>query len=221
MSQAKELSQKAASPAGLLEMCAQIYARCLFLLQHLEGLAPLLMRFILVPVFWMAGTHKIDLSTGLPFDSIVQWFANPDWGLGMPMPELMAFMAGWTEIIGAVLLAVGLATRLIAIPLLVTMIVAALSVHWEFGWQAIADASAPFANDRVMESVDRLAKAKDLLKEHGNYSWLTGRGSIVILNNGIEFAAIYIVMLLGLLFGGGGRYVSADYYIARMAKPSP
>jgi uncharacterized membrane protein YphA (DoxX/SURF4 family) len=98
---------------------------------------------------------------------------------------------------------------------MVTMLVAAFSAHWDNGWQAIADPSAPFANERVLESAERLARAKDILKEHGNYSWLTGRGSLVILNSGIEFAATYFIMLLSLFFSGGGRFVSVDYWLDR------
>ena len=79
---------------------------------------------------------------------------------------------------------------------------------------AISDASSWLANDRVMEASERLAKAKDILREHGNYGWLTGRGSVVVLNNGIEFAITYFVMLLSLFFTGAGRYVSVDYWIA-------
>ena len=101
---------------------------------------------------------------------------------------------------------------------MVTMAVAAFTAHWDNGWQAIADAGAPFANERVMESVERLSAAKELLKEHGNYSWLTGRGSLVVLNNGIEFAASYFVMLLSLFFMGGGRYTSIDYWLNRQFK---
>jgi uncharacterized membrane protein YphA (DoxX/SURF4 family) len=33
-------------------------------------------------------------------------------------------------------------------------------------------------------------------------------------NNGIEFAAIYSLMLLILLFSGGGRYLSLDYWVS-------
>jgi uncharacterized membrane protein YphA (DoxX/SURF4 family) len=51
------------------------------------------------------------------------------------------------------------------------------------------------------------------LQTHGNYGWLTEHGSVVILNNGIEFAATYFVMLLVLFFYGAGRYVSADHWI--------
>ncbi len=184
-------------------------------LNLLEGIAPLLLRLYLIPIFWMAGTKKIDFSTLMPFEGTVAWFGNPDWGLGLPVPTLMAFMAGWTEILGAVFLAAGFAVRWISLPLMITMLVAALTAHWAFGWQAISDPGAPFANERVMESANRLAVAKDILKEHGNYSWLTGRGSLVVLNNGIEFAVTYFIMLLSLFFTGGGRYTSLDYWLGR------
>ena len=194
----------------------QVFGR----LNLLEGFAPLLLRLYLIPVLWMAGTHKIDLTTLMPFENTVAWFGNPEWGLGLPLPTLMAFMAGWTEILGAIFLAGGFAVRWISIPLMVTMLVAAFTAHWEFGWQAIADAGAPFANERVMESADKLAAAKSILREHGNYDWLTSSGSVVILNSGIEFAATYFVMLFALLFTGGGRYTRIDYWLSRRFKPS-
>lgn len=194
---------------------AAMYGRALQYLENFSGLGALAIRIFLVPVFWMAGSRKIDFSTMLPYEATVAWFGNPDWGLGLPAPELMAFLAGWTEILGAILLAIGLAVRFIAIPLIFTMIVAALTAHWDNGFQAIADPSAPFANERVQESAARLTKAKAILEEHGNYQWLTSRGSIVILNNGIEFAVIYFLMLLSLLFSGGGRFFSVDDYVRR------
>ncbi len=61
----------------------------------------------------------------------------------------------------------------------------------------------------------RVAVAKSLLKDNGNYSWLTEKGSFVVLNNGIEFAATYLVMLLSLFFTGGGRFFSLDYWLKR------
>ena len=176
----------------------------------LDGLAALGLRLYLVPVFWMAGSSKMA-----SFAATTEWFGNSDWGLGLPFPAVLAFLATATELLGAGLLLLGLATRWIAVPLAVTMIVAALSVHWQFGWQAIADASAPFANARVAESVDKLAAARSLLEAHGNYDWLTASGNIVILNNGIEFAATYLLMLLALMVMGGGRHVSADYWLRR------
>lgn len=175
---------------------------------HLQGIASLGLRLYLAPIFWMAGTQKLGA-----FEDTVAWFGNPDWGLGLPLPWLMAALATGTEVAGAVLLVLGLATRLIALPLMVTMLVAAVTVHWEHGWQAIADPSAPFANALVEEAPRKLEMARSILKEYGNYDWLTSSGKFVILSNGIEFAATYFLMLLALVFLGGGRYVSADYWL--------
>lgn len=44
---------------------------------------------------------------------------------------------------------------------------------------------------------------------------ITGEGGFVVLNNGIEFAATYFIMLLALFFIGAGRYLSVDDWIAR------
>lgn len=173
-------------------------------LQHLDWLAPLAMRLYLVPVFWMAGTQKI---AGI--DNTIEWFGNPEWGLGLPFPALLAYLAAYSEAIGALLLLIGLATRWISIPLMITMLVAAFAVHWDNGWAAIADSSA-------REVAVRLGAAKDILQENGNYAWLTEKGNFVILNNGIELAVTYFIMLLSLLFTGGGRYVSVDYYLSRL-----
>ena len=63
-----------------------------------------------------------------------------------------------------------------------------------------------------------MERAKDILREHGNYDWLTEKGSFVILNNGIEFATTYFIMLMVLFFWGGGRYLSLDYYFDRSAR---
>lgn len=170
----------------------------------------LLLRLYLAPIFWMAGTSKFTA-----FEDTVTWFGNPDWGLGLPFPWLMAFLATTTELAGAVLLALGLMTRLISLPLIATMLVAIMAVHWENGWQAIADVNAPFANENVMAAPEKLARVHDILQEHGNYEWLTASGKLVILNNGIEFAATYLIMLLALIGLGAGKYHSLDYWIAR------
>lgn len=177
----------------------------------LDFLAPLALRLYLAPVFWMAGTNKID-----GFDNTVAWFGNPDWGLGLPFPWLMAFLATTTEVVGAIGLLLGLAVRWLAIPLMVTMLVAAFAVHWENGWQAVADPSFCLFDCASAEAAaERLDAAKSILREHGNYEWLTAEGSFVVLNNGIEWAATYFVMLLTLFFIGAGRYVSLDHWIAR------
>jgi uncharacterized membrane protein YphA (DoxX/SURF4 family) len=185
----------------LADTCYSIHSALFGRLSILDGLAPLALRLYLVPVFWMAGTTKL---AGI--EDTIAWFGNPEWGLGLPFPALMAYLAAYTEAIGAILLALGLATRWISIPLMVTMLVAIFAVHWDNGWAAIADS-------QVEEVSTRLERAREILQEHGNYDWLTARGGFVILNNGIEFAVTYLAMLFALFFSGGGRFVSVDYWL--------
>ena len=195
----------------LLNALRQQYDRALHLARPLDGVPPLLLRLILAPVMIQAGWTKL---TG--FESTVRWFEG---SLGLPLPELMVVLVIGAEFVGGILLLVGLATRLVAIPLMVTMLVAAFAVHWENGWLAISDASSWLANDRVMEAAERKAEIRSILREHGDYRWLTGRGSVTILNNGIEFAAMYFVMLLSLFFTGGGRFTSLDDWLRRLFAP--
>lgn len=192
---------------ALAQLYYSIHTAIFSRLRHLDGLAPLAIRLYLAHVFWMAGKQKI---AGM--ESTIEWFGNPDWGLGLPFPTVLAYLAAYTEAIGALLLLVGLATRWISIPLLITMLVAIFTVHWDNGWVAIADSG-------VQDIAVRLGTAREILQEHGNYAWLTEKGSFVILNNGIEFGVTYLLMLLSLLFTGGGRYVSLDYYLAKVVPP--
>ncbi|GFD70894.1 DoxD-like inner membrane protein [Tenacibaculum sp. KUL113] len=155
------------------------------------------------------------------FENIVDWFGNEDYGLGLPAPLVMAFLATAAELVGGIFLLFGALTRLVSIPLLITMLVAMFSVHAKNGWLAIADASSwladgtIFYNQSVMEAPQKLNAAKSLLQEYGHYDWLTSSGNLVILNNGVEFAATYFVMLFVLLVYGGGRFVSVDYLISK------
>ena len=180
-------------------------------LRHIDFLGPLALRLYLVPVFYAAGMNKID-----GIEGVIDWFGNDQWGLGLPFPTLLAWLATLTEVVGAGLLLVGFATRLIAIPLMVTMIVAAVTVHWQNGWQAVHDLKSPFANDMAAGASERLGKAKEILQEHANYDWLTETGSFIVSNSGIEWAATYFVMLLALFCYGPGK-ASVDHLLARTA----
>jgi len=186
--------------------------------ESVDFIGPLLLRIYLVPVFWVAANNKWN-----PFDSdsslegTIAWFEH---SLELPFPVLNAYMAWSAEYFGAILLALGLATRWISIPLMFTMIVAVVTVHLENGWQALHDPMSAFAAENAVEAIDRLDRAKSILKEHGNYDWLTEHGSIVSLNNGIEFAATYFIMLLALFVIGGGKYISLDYWIAKKYRQS-
>lgn len=181
-----------------------------------DFLGPLALRLYLVPVFWVAANNKWNpFDSTSSIDSTAEWFGNAEWGLGLPLPYLNAYLAWGAEYFGAILLLLGLATRWISIPLLITMIVAMATVHWQHGWQALHDPRSPFPSEHAGDAIERLAAAKDILREHGDYQWLTEYGSFVVSNNGIEWAATYLVMLLALVCVGGGRFVSLDYWIAR------
>lgn len=176
-----------------------------------DFLAPLLLRLYLAPIFWMAGTSKYN-----SFEDTAAWFGNSEWGLGLPFPELMTFLAMSTEMAGAIMLLFGFGVRWISMPLMFTMLIAIFSVHWVNGWQAVADVKFCLFNCvDAQAAAERLSAAKELLKTNGNYDWLTEQGSLVVLNNGIEFGATYFIMLLALFFIGAGKFVSADYWISK------
>lgn len=177
----------------------------------LDFIAPLLLRIFLAPIFILAGYGKLTA-----LEDTAYYFGE---FLGMPAPMLMAFLAGAAEFFGGIAILVGLATRWFAIPLMFTMIVAAATAHWQNGWHALPETTLTvpweWRMDMIEGAVERREMAREILKEHGNYGWLTEYGSITILKNGIEFAATYFLMLLVLFFYGGGRYVSMDYWVLK------
>ena len=179
-------------------------------LKILDFLAPLALRLYLVPIFWVAGSKKFA-----DFANTVEWFGNEEMGLGLPVPYLLVFLVALVEVLGALFLLLGFGVRLISIPLMVTMVGAGFTVHLKNGWLAIAEGSGIFSNERTAGAVERLDIVKNLMNNYGNYDWLTENGSVVILNNGIEFAATYFIMLLVLFFIGAGNYVSVDYWLKR------
>ncbi len=191
-----------------------IFHRLLDKTRHLDFLGPLALRLYLAPIFWAAGTNKLS-----HFESTAQWFGNAEWGLGLPMPGVLAALAIAAEIGGAVALLAGVAVRWAAIPLMITMAVAAVTAHWTNGWHALPESELTvpweWRTDLIEMAADRKAAAVSLLETHGHYGWLTEAGSFTILKNGIEFAATYFIMLLVLFFTGAGRYASIDYWLKR------
>lgn len=184
-----------------------MYDAFLHAITRVDFLAPLALRLYLAPVFWMAGTQKLS-----DIESTAAWFGNPEWGLGLPMPVLMAWLAGLAEAGGAIFLVLGFGVRLTTIPLMITMAVATFTVHWQNGWLAIAEgANSLFSTERTIAATERLDRVRNILQEHGNYDWLTEHGRVVMLNNGVEFAVTYWVMLMALLFLGAGRWCSVDH----------
>lgn len=213
--------------AQILQSAQWLYHQVFSRVEHLDGVASLLLRLILAPVLIGAGWTKINGTN---------WFASRLDDFPFPFnvlpPDLSWWLAAVTEFGGGIALLLGLGTRIVAIPLAVTMFVAAYAVHLDNGWAAIAPsrpaaaclegADAGFleraikcqkVNERTLEAAKRLAEAKALLREHGDYRYLNGSGALVKLNNGIEFAAIYMAMLVALIIIGGGRYFSLDHYL--------
>lgn len=205
------------------------YQTVLNRLQQLHFIPLLAIRLYLAPVFIMAGYHKYA-----NFESMVAWFSNSDWGLGLPFASLLVTLTIVAELVGGIALLLGVFVRGFSLMLLVAMAVAMIKVHWHNGWHAVTptDPNTSIAQlfsfsqagqDSLQNSIEagqRLHKAKEILQTHGNFEWLTETGNFVILNNGIEFGMTYFIMLLVLLCLGAGRFVSIDDWIKQLYQKS-
>jgi putative oxidoreductase len=96
-------------------------------LTKFQSIPLLLLRLVLAYGFFVPAKMKWG-----NIDGIAQWFES----LGYPLPTLNAYMAATTETLGVVLLTLGLATRLISIPLMFVMVIAILTVHMGNGFDA-------------------------------------------------------------------------------------
>jgi putative oxidoreductase len=92
--------------------------RILAVVKKLDWLALLVARLTVGILFVSTGWGKVN-----NLGKITQYFTE----LGIPMPAFNATLASFTELIGGSLLVLGLASRLAAIPLVVTMVVAILT----------------------------------------------------------------------------------------------
>ena len=96
-------------------------------LNTLADLPPLFFRLVLSYGFYGPATRKLN-----NFDSVVQWFGD----MGFPLPTLSVFLVTVTETAGFILLFLGLATRIITVPMMVVMLVAIFAVHIGNGFAA-------------------------------------------------------------------------------------
>ena len=94
--------------------------RALGLLGRLHWLACLLGRLAVGLLFLSTGRGKVH---SLPM--VTAFFEK----LHIPAPGLNAVVVGYSELIGGTLLVIGLATRLAALPLIVSMVVAILTAR--------------------------------------------------------------------------------------------
>ena len=105
----------------------ELYRKASNKLNRLNDVSLLFLRLVLAYGFYKPATMKWGNISG-----IAEWFG----GMGIPFPALNAYLAASTEMAAVVLLPLGLATRIISIPLIFTMIVAIVTVHWSNGFNA-------------------------------------------------------------------------------------
>lgn len=80
-----------------------------------------------IRLYWGWGFFQTGKGKLMNLDRTTQFFHD----LGIPLPGLNATLAGATECFGGLLLLIGLASRLTAIPLLFTMLIAYLTAESE------------------------------------------------------------------------------------------
>ncbi len=99
-----------------------------------DWVALLPIRLLMAYEFGRAGLMKLNGSN---------WFANVQDNFPFPFNvvpvEISWFLATWTEILGAIGLALGLFTRFWALGLVVLTFVAIAGVHWPDSWDSLAE----------------------------------------------------------------------------------
>ncbi len=110
-----------------------VYDKMIALLNDCAApLPPLLFRMILAYEFWEAGMMKYAREN---------WFSH----ITFPLPfsllssEMLWTMGTWIEIIGAIALLPGFATRFFSLALIILTIVAINTVHWPAEWNSLTE----------------------------------------------------------------------------------
>ncbi len=95
--------------------------------QKTQDISLLLMRLVLAYGFYGPAMMKWN-----NMHAIGDWFKS----LGYPVPYFNAYMAGFTELAGVVLLILGFGTRVITLLLIFVMFIAITTVHLRHGFEA-------------------------------------------------------------------------------------
>jgi len=101
-------------------MFKELYPLYIKVLTELSSIFLLIIRLYFGYRFIRSGLGKFE-----NFDSIVEFFTS----LNIPFPEVNVMLSASTELFGGILLLLGLASRIIALPLTVTMLVAYATAH--------------------------------------------------------------------------------------------
>jgi putative oxidoreductase len=150
-----------------------------------DSLPPLLIRLLLAWEFGESGFEKLHGTN---------WFSELTFPFPFSLlpPDVSWGVSTFFEILGALALAFGLATRFFSISLMILTVVAISAVHWPEHLSSLSD----------------LLKGYRIVDEDGD-----GFGNY-------KLPLIYIVMLLPLLFGGAGR-LSLDSLIKNKCNSTP
>ena len=95
--------------------------------EKLRDIPLLLFRLILAYGFYEPAMMKLKNLSG-----IAEWFGS----MNYPLPGASAFLAMVTEVLGVVLITLGLGTRVIALPMMFVMLIAIFTVHLSNGFAA-------------------------------------------------------------------------------------
>ena len=95
--------------------------------EKLHDVQLLLFRVILVIGFYGPAMMKVKNLEG-----VAEWFGS----MSYPFPMVSAILAMSTEVLGIVLLTLGLGTRVIALPMMFVMVVAIFTTHISNGFAA-------------------------------------------------------------------------------------
>jgi putative oxidoreductase len=144
-----------------------------------EWLPQLFLRLILAWEFGEAGFEKLHGSN---------WFADISFPFPISLlpPDFSWGIATWFEIIGAIALALGVATRFFSLSLIILTVVAIAAVHWPAEWSSLSELLSGY---RITD------KAGD---GFGNY----------------KLPLLFLLMLLPLLFSGAGK-LSVDFWLRK------
>jgi putative oxidoreductase len=106
--------------ARVLQIVRKCYQAEIRYVSYAQPALLLLLRLFFGYGFFKAGLGKLE-----NIETTAEYFA----GLGIPLPTLNAYMAGATECFGGLLLLLGVASRVVTIPLIFTMLIAYSTQH--------------------------------------------------------------------------------------------
>lgn len=105
----------------------KIYLEFSRLGEYLQSFSLLFARLLVAYGFYEPAMMKWQ-----DIESVAEWFGS----MGIAFPTFHAYMVASTEIMGVVLLTLGLFVRFISLPMVIIMIVAIVTVHLHNGFSA-------------------------------------------------------------------------------------